>query len=114
MKRLTLIPVLLMCCSDVCPAAELRDPTRPPGLHTAVKVTADTFHLEAVVISDDTRWAIVNGTVVHRGDRIANAVIDDISGYSVRYSRNGRSEVASLPHSTLLVRRNEAPHEAAP
>jgi hypothetical protein len=95
-------------------AGPLVDPTRPASAHAPVSISVNTFRLEGIVISATTQWAIVNGTVVHRGDHIANALIEDISRFSVRYSRNGHSELALLTHSTLQVRRNDSAHEDSP
>ena len=115
MKQRTI--ALLMICtllSGHAYAGSLTDPTRPANARTATPVAPNTIRVEAIVMSGLFQWAIINGTVVHAGDHIANATIDDISQYSVRYTRNGHSEVALLPHTTLIIRRNDTPAEDTP
>ena len=111
-KSLIITVIAVMSCSTSM-AGPLLDPTRPASVHAAETPTS-TFHVEAIVLADTGAWAIVNGTVVHRGDHVGNAVIEEISRYEVRYSRNGHSDVAQLPHSTLQVRHDTAPHEDTP
>lgn len=112
-KHCILLLLVTMCCQPVV-AGSLPDPTRPASVHVAAPEPVNTIRVEAIVISDTVQWAIVNGVVIHRGDHIANAVIEEISSYSVRYSRNGHSDIALLPHSTLQVRRDDTPHEDSP
>jgi hypothetical protein len=114
MNKSIIAGLLMVMNVQLALAGSMLDPTRPSGTHTPVAIVVNTFHLEGIVVSDTTQWAIVNGTVVHRGDHIANAVIEEISRYSVRYSRNGHSEVALLAHATLQVRRNNTEREVMP
>jgi len=114
MNKLAITALLIAMSTGLAQAGPLLDPTRPSSARTAAAVPANTFNLEGIVVSDTTQWAIVNGTVVHRGDHIVNAVIEEISRYSVRFTRNGHSEVAMLPHATLQVRRNGTEHEETP
>lgn len=111
-KSLIIVAIAFMSCS-ISMAGPLLDPTRPASVH-ATETPISTFHVEAIVLADTGSWAIINGIVVHRGDHVGNAVIEDISRYEVRYSRNGHSDVAQLPHSTLQVRHDTAPHEDKP
>jgi hypothetical protein len=92
-------------------AATLNDPTRPSSMRAPAVKGPETIHVEAIVISASGQWAIVNGNVVRRGDHVADALIEEITRYNVRYTRNGRSEVAYLAHATLPVRRNNTSHE---
>ena len=113
MNRRIAVTIILVWSTTSTLAGSMIDPTRPAGART-VAPTPDAFHLEAIVISDTAQWAIVNGVIVHRGDHIANAVIDEITARTVRYTRNGHSETASLSHASLQVRRNESSHEDSP
>ena len=114
MNRYFLFAIAVIACSNIM-ADSLLDPTRPASAHTGdTHENPFVIRVEAIVLSDNDAWAIVNGTVVHRGDHIANAVIEEISRYAVRYSRNGHSDTALLPHSTLQVRRNDASHGGSP
>lgn len=114
--KLLVIPMAMFIVMLTCKASadgSLSDPTRPATAPVHDK-TVSLIHVEAIVITDTTAWAIVNGIVVHQGDHVGNAVIENISRYEVRYSRNGHSDVAQLPHSTLQVRRDAASHENTP
>lgn len=112
-KSLLIAAMTLTTCSAAM-AGSLLDPTRPASVHGG-ETTDSVIHVEAIIISDTDSWAIVNGTVVHRGDHVGSAVIEDISRYEVRYSRNGHSDIAQLIHSTLQVRRDTtASHEDTP
>lgn len=113
MNRYLIITAIAFMSCSISSADPLRDPTRPAN--AARHEAADsTIRVEAIVLSDTDTWAIVNGTVVHPGDHVGNVTIESISRYEVRYSRNGHSDVALLPHSTLQVRRDSASHEDTP
>ena len=112
MKQLVFIAALFITVT--CWAGGLLvDPTRPAGARSTAPAIA-TIRVEAIVITNETRWAIVNGTLVHHGDHIANAIIEEITSNSVRYSRNGRTETALLPSASVPVRRNESVSEESP
>lgn len=113
MNKLLITIVIAFTSCNISMAGPLLDPTRPASVHVA-ETPASTFQVEAIVLADSGSWAIVNGTVVHRGDHLGNAVIENISRYEVRYSRNGHSDVAQLPHSTLQVRHDAVSHEDTP
>jgi hypothetical protein len=90
-------------------AADLRDPMRPPNapaVATSRAVAPSSVQLQAVIGTGPSRVAIVNGKVVHVGDKIDGATIDEISATTVRYSRGGKQLLASLPHTKLDVRVN--------
>jgi len=114
MKYLILITGWLLA-SIPCFAgnALLVDPTRPAGARVAAPAIP-AFHVEAIMIAENTRWAIVNGTLVHQGDHVANAIVEDINPNSVRYTRGGHSETATLMPPVSPVRRNESVSEESP
>jgi len=90
-------------------AADLRDPMRPPTAPaTAMSRTSSpaSLQLQAVIGSGQSRVAIVNGKVVHVGDKVDGVTIDEISATAVRYTRGGKQLTASLPNTKLDVRAN--------
>lgn len=89
----------------------LVDPTRPM---TAVDspVAAPQpggVHVQAIVIRAGSRVAVVDGRVVHAGDRIANVFIEEVTPEGVRYSQDGHSRFARLKCPTPLPVRRGAP-----
>jgi hypothetical protein len=113
MKTICITVLISLAGISSLQAGPMLDPTRPPGARAAAPAPS-VIRLEAIVVSDSSIWAIVNGTVVHRGDHIANAVIDEINHTGIRYTRNGKSESLQLPHLSITVRHNETSHEEAP
>lgn len=112
-----LIGVFVIGTSAALHAESLADPTRPAlshGITTVASSAPAALRVEAIMQRLECRLAIVDGKVVRIGDRIGNAVIEDITNDAVRYSRGGRSEVAYLARTTLQVRRNAAPYEELP
>ncbi len=92
------------------PAADLRDPMRPPSAPAAAISSPrapSTLQLQAVMRTGAARVAIVDGKLVRVGDRIDGAVIDEITTESIRYTRGGKQLVASLPGTKLDVRVNK-------
>ena len=99
----------VLASSTLASAADLRDPMRPPSAPTAAisrPSGPSSLQLQAVVGTGQSRVAIVNGKVVHAGDKIDGAIIEEISATSVRYTRAGKQLVASLPATKLDVRTN--------
>jgi hypothetical protein len=90
-------------------AADLRDPMRPANAPAAVMSRPGALaplQLQAVMTTGASRIAIVNGKVVHVGDKVSGALITEISSDSIRYTRGGKALVASLPTTRISVRAN--------
>lgn len=90
-------------------AADLRDPMRPPSAPASAMSRAGTpssLQLQAVIGNGPSRVAIVNGKVVHVGDKVDGATINEISATTVHYTRGGKQLTASLPNTKLDVRAN--------
>lgn len=84
----------------------LQDPTRPATARNATQTQAPgALQLEAVMGEGTQRVAIVNGKVVRTGDRIGTALIEEIGSDSIRYTRDGRSSVASIVKTGMQVRK---------
>ena len=88
-------------------AAELHDPMRPANAPAAVMfhpTSIAPLQLQAIMSTTSSRVAIVDGKVVRVGDKVSGAVITEISADSIRYTRDGKALVASLPENKLNVR----------
>jgi hypothetical protein len=110
-RLLVTLPAALLALSAAAHtrADDLRDPMRPPTAPaTAMSRTSapSSLQLQAVIGSGPSRVAIVNGKVVHIGDKVDGATIEDISANTVRYTRGGKQLIASLPNTKLDVRAN--------
>jgi hypothetical protein len=58
--------------------ADSIDPTKPPDL-----TQAGGFILSAIMISQDSKLAVINGTIVHEGDTIGGMKVTSIGTNSV-------------------------------
>jgi hypothetical protein len=102
-----LAALLTLIATAQAVAADLRDPMRPPsapGVATSRTGASSSLQLQAVIGTGQSRVAIVNGKVVHIGDKIDGATIDEISATTVRYTRAGKQLLAALPNTKLAVR----------
>jgi hypothetical protein len=116
------IAIALFCAS--CAVARtgasaelLDDPTRPSNVRGAVQSQAPKpreLRLEGILRRNERLIAIIDGRIVHQGERIADATIEEISADTVRYSRGGRDYIARLTRTTLQVRRLSAPQATLP
>jgi hypothetical protein len=116
MKTLTnpyLAALLLAMTAHSALADRLTDPTRPTdakAISSGEKVEAGV-RLEAILRSEGSHLAIVNGKVVRAGDRIGATRIDEVLADGIRYTRDGRSHTARLDNKAMQVRRNVVPNE---
>ena len=103
---LCLLPLLV--AAGVVRGNGLVDPTRPVTATDPAVAASETgaMHVQAVVIRAGSRVAVVDGRLVRAGDRIANALIEEVTPDGVRYSQAGHSRFARLKSPTpLTVRR---------
>ncbi len=112
-KFIALLSACLMNIGAAASAEPLVDPTQPYNARSASRVdgphAAATLQLEAILHGSQRRLAIINGQLVHEGDRIANNLIESITPTSVRYSCQGQQHTlsltsASLPEKQLSIR----------
>lgn len=107
MKSPVLVFALFAAGAMHASAADLQDPMRPPSARAAVISRHDapaSLQLQAVIGTQGSRVAIVNGKVVRVGEKIDGALIAEISTDHIVYSRGGKQLVASLPDNKLSVR----------
>jgi hypothetical protein len=114
--------IVLLCavCTVVragASAAPLDDPTRPSSAHSAAELRPTgprELRLEGIFRRDERHFAIVDGRIVHEGERIANATIEEITADTVRYSREGHDHTVRLAKTTLKVQQPSAPQVKLP
>jgi hypothetical protein len=80
-------------------AADLKDPTRPPGASNAAKqreLRVALPRVTAILTSSRGRVAIFNDQPVQVGDKVGAYRINDITATGVVYSTLGKSAFAAL------------------
>ena len=89
----------------------LVDPTRPMSATDSVAAAPEPggVRVQAVVIRPGSQVAVVDGRLVHAGDRIGNVLIEEVTPEGVRYSLDGHSRFARLKCPTPLTVRRGAP-----
>jgi hypothetical protein len=94
--------VLPVCAVSAEP---LLDPTQPYSensiAHANSRPAAAQLKLEAILHSDQRRLAIVNGQLVHEGDRVGDNLIENITQTTLRYSNHGQQHTLMLANTTL-------------
>lgn len=104
-RRTTLSLTALLALGATVHAETLRDPTRPVTARAVTQsVQIASLQLEAIMGSGARRLAIVNGKLVRSGDRVGDALIEEIGIDSIRYTRKGRSETVRIAKDNLRVR----------
>lgn len=103
---IALIAAAHLFLASTVDADALKDPTRPPGPTAAdpLRAPAAALRLEAILQSANRRIAIVNGKIVHAGDRLDSAFIEEITSDSVRYTRAGREHTIHLREASSVHR----------
>lgn len=64
--------------------AELRDPTQPPDFISSGDTIVTTWRLDAIIISENRRIAIINGQSLKIGEKISGNQLVDVQPYSVQ------------------------------
>jgi hypothetical protein len=95
-------------------AAQLLDPTRPSTASDTGAEDTGGVHVQAIILREGTRVAIVSGHLVHAGDRLGGVLIEEVTPEGVRYLQNGHSVFARLAAGTVVVRRAPASGEHVP
>lgn len=89
--------VTLTLISGLCLADEaLRDPTRPYTAVEARAAGAPRFVVNAIIVSDDRRVAIVNGRRVGVGSSLSGAQVISIDKDQLVLEINGKRVTARL------------------
>jgi hypothetical protein len=99
----------------VAAAPALEDPTRPSDGHGARAVPGwPQLQLQGILCHGTNRVAIIDGRLVHSGDRLGDALIGEIDPDAVHYLRGGHELISYLTKSSLQVRRFSAPPKDSP
>lgn len=118
--RIMSIASLFVACviARVGVGAELLDdPTRPSNVRSVVRARSQEPHeprLEGTFRRDERLVAIIDGRVVHVGERIADVTIEEITVDAVRYSRGGHDHTVRILRTTLQVRRPDTSQARLP
>jgi hypothetical protein len=89
----------LILCSAASAENNAADPMRPDTLRAVVHTAPAAFHVNAIIVSDERRIAIVNGTRIGVGDSLNGATIVAISKSEVVLELNGVTKSLSLGNS---------------
>jgi|GEM_PF-2098815 len=110
MLALAMLSVVIPARADVL--GELPDPTRPhvkPARTTlAVRggnATGVTLTLQSTLVSQDRRIAVINGKLLHVGERVGDADVVEIQPHQVIVSRSGVRQVLKLLPETNGLRK---------
>ena len=121
MRQFLIAALLLVTATGACTtravaaAPALEDPTRPSDARGARAVPGwPQLQLQGIVCRGTSRVAIVDGRLVHSGDRLGDALIGDIDPDAVHYLRGGHELIAYLTRSSLQVRRLTAQPKDSP
>jgi len=119
MHRMAIVVLCAVCAAarTAASAEPLDDPTRPSNARSAAELRPPEqreLRLEGIFRRDERYIAIVDGRIVHEGERIANATIEAITADAVRYSRDGHDHTARLAKTTLKVQQPSAPQMKLP
>jgi len=92
--------IVVLMLTVVCGASfggePLRDPTRPYKAIAVTKVASPRFAVNAIIVSDDRRVAIVNGRRVGIGGSIDGATVISIDRDQLVLTKNGKHITARL------------------
>lgn len=95
-KRIALA-ALLMCVTTVGLTDELfRDPTRPYTARATYASVPSQFRVNAIIVSDERRLAIVNGRRVGVGDAVGGAKVTAISKHELTLDVGGETRTLRL------------------
>ena len=112
------LPVCAIALAGAAQAGNLLvDPTRPASAPESAGAVSESggVHVQAIVSRAGSRVAIVDGKLVHAGDRIANILIEEVTPEGVRYSQGGQSGFARLQcPKALPVRHTPTPQRDVP
>lgn len=97
LKNLVVFVLLANCAfSSVIAGELLRDPTRPYTPVERRAATAPRFVVNAIIVSNDRRVAIVNGQRVGVGGSVGNATVVSIQKQKLVLETNGKQMTIGL------------------
>lgn len=93
--RLAVAFLICVPCA-VSADTDFRDPTRPYRASVPVTQAPQRFVVNAIIVSDDRRVAIVNGKRVGEGQTIAGATVVEIKKDAIKLDVDGREQILEL------------------
>lgn len=101
-RKLGILIVMLATVPGVSRAEEaLRDPTRPYAAAERVTASSPRIVVNAIIVSDDRRVAIVNGRRVGIGSSIGSATVIAIEKDQLVLEVNGKRVTAGLNEGAM-------------
>lgn len=99
LRRCALLALMLTLVAAPAMADELfRDPMRPYTARTAYQSGPTRLKVNAIIVSDERRLAIVNGRRVGLGDTIGGATVTAISKQELTLDIGGKQKTLRLGH----------------
>lgn len=98
MGDIRLVAVLVFLVASSC-ASALNDPTRPSAYRPVEG--AQTLTLESVLVGNDRKIAVINGSVVTEGERVKGFAVIEIRKDSVKGRSNGKIVILNLDHTEI-------------
>lgn len=100
MQHVAALAALLLLAADVAAEEHFRDPTRPYSARAVVYgSTPAAFKVNALIVSDERRLAIVNGRRVRIGDAIGGATVVGITKQELTLDIGGERRTLKLTRS---------------
>ena len=97
MQYVAALTALCLFGADAAAQEHFRDPTRPYSARNVVYAsTPATFKINALIVSDERRLAIVNGRRVHIGDAIGGATVVGITKHELTLDIGGERRTLTL------------------
>ncbi|MEA3465042.1 MAG: hypothetical protein U9R29_03405 [Thermodesulfobacteriota bacterium] len=102
-----IIVVAMVLLPSVISFAALYDPMRPQvatSVAAVQKVAADEFHLEAIVVSDQRRVAVIDGKNLNVGDSYKGFRVKSIVQTGVTLTGSGEQRCLTLQPTIVTIR----------
>ena len=92
---LKMVCLLLTLCLSSINGWSMKDPTRPSSYRYSA-VESKGLNLESVLISEQRKVAVINGTAVSVGEEIGGAKVVAIEKNNVRVNQHGKTVTLTL------------------
>lgn len=113
MTLLRLLTVWMICLVSVNAMAEtMRDPTQLPVVFAPIassdEVASTGPVLQSIILSDESRAAIINGQRINIGDEYGQAILVALTENSATLqSADGKQQVLKMPHISFGIKQRE-------
>lgn len=104
LKRLTTsvwtVLLLLECGGTSLASEDLRDPTRPYSAQRATAAYAPRYKVNAIIVSDERRIAVINGKRIGVGGHVNGATVISIEERELKLDVGGQQLTLRLNGNT--------------